>query len=105
MTFFASTIMIFVVVKVYREELVERKSEVYMIGGYVTVNDIAQRWGLTRRTVQFLCSEGKIKGATRFGKAWAIPDDAEKPTDNRLRTGKYVGWRKCEKKDSNQDQN
>lgn len=65
-----------------------------MIEGYTTVKDIAAKWGITPRTVQILCAEGKIDGVTKFGKAWAIPVDAKKPTDNRITTGKYVNWRK-----------
>ena len=64
-----------------------------MIEGYTTVKDTAERWGITPRTVQILCAEGKIDGVTKFGKAWAIPVDAEKPTDNRITTGEYVNWR------------
>ena len=65
-----------------------------MIEGYVTVNDMSERWGITPRTVQILCSEGKIEGVTRFGNAWAIPINAEKPTDGRVTTGEYRNWRK-----------
>jgi len=57
-----------------------------MIEGYVTVNDMAERWNLNPRTVQAMCVEGKIEGVTRFGNAWAIPSGAKKPTDNRLVT-------------------
>ena len=64
-----------------------------MIEGYATVKDTAERWGITPRTVQILCAEGKIDGVTKFGKAWAIPIDAEKPTDNRITTGEYINWR------------
>ena len=38
---------------------------------------------ITRRRVQVLCNEGRIPGLTKFGKAWAIPRDAEKPADAR----------------------
>ena len=65
-----------------------------MIEGYVTVKDMSERWGITPRTVQILCSEGKIEGVTRFGNAWAIPINAEKPTDGRVTTGEYRNWRK-----------
>lgn len=64
-----------------------------MIEGYTTVKDTAEKWGITPRTVQILCAEGKIDGVTKFGKAWAIPVDAEKPTDNRITTGEYINWR------------
>lgn len=68
-----------------------------MIEGYTTVKDTAARWGITPRTVQILCAEGKIEGVTKFGKAWAIPVEAEKPTDNRITTGEYVNWRNSKK--------
>ena len=66
----------------------------YMIEGFTTAKDMAQRWNVTTRTVQVLCSEGRIEGATKFGDVWAIPVNAEKPTDNRIRTGMYKNWRK-----------
>ena len=68
-----------------------------MIEGYVTVRDIAEKWGVTPRTVQILCAKGKIEGAIKFGDVWAIPKDAPKPTDNRITTGEYRNWRKKEK--------
>jgi hypothetical protein len=46
------------------------------------------------RRIQFLCSKGRIKGATKFGRDWAIPVDAKKPGDKRITTGEYKNWRK-----------
>mgnify|MGYP002626209372 CR=1 FL=1 len=74
------------------------KDERRMIEGYVTIKEMAEKWGVTRRRVQTLCSEGRIPGATRFGHEWAIPSDTERPTDGRVITGKYRNWRK--KKDN-----
>lgn len=51
-----------------------------MIQGYVTVGDMAKRWNLSVRQVQKFCSEGRIPDTIRFGIAWAIPDNAKKPT-------------------------
>lgn len=65
-----------------------------MIEGFATVKDIAAKWGVTPRTVQTLCAEGKVDGAFKFGDVWAIPVDAEKPTDGRVTTGEYRNWRK-----------
>lgn len=65
-----------------------------MIEGYVTVNELSEKWGIQPRTIQIMCSEGKIKGATKFGKSWAIPKDVERPVDRRETTGKYKNWRK-----------
>ena len=52
---------------------------------YISVKEKAAEWGLTLRQVQYLCSQGKIPGALRFGRSWAIPADADKPTDGRRR--------------------
>jgi hypothetical protein len=72
-----------------------------MIEGYSTVNDIARNWNLNPRTVQIMCAEGKIEGVTKFGNVWAIPSNAQKPTDNRIVSGKYKDWRKNLKKKEN----
>jgi len=40
------------------------------------------------RRVQVLCEQGRIKGAVRLGWAWAIPKDAEKPDDLRVKKDK-----------------
>ncbi len=68
-----------------------------MIEGYLTVKDMSERWGISNRTLQIMCAEGKVKGATKFGRAWAIPVDAEKPVDGRIISGKYRNWRKEKK--------
>lgn len=67
-----------------------------MIDGYTTVAETSDKWGGKPRTVQVMCAEGRIKGATKFGRAWAIPANADKPTDNRITTGKYKDWRRCQ---------
>ncbi len=50
---------------------------------YITAQEAADKWGITRRRVQVLCSQNRIKGAKRLGNMWAIPNDAEKPVDGR----------------------
>ena len=50
----------------------------------------AHEWGLSVRAVNELCKKGKIPGAVKVGKSWQIPDDAKKPADGRVVTGKYV---------------
>lgn len=37
-----------------------------------------------------MCSTDRIPGATKIGSYWAIPVDAEKPKDERIKSGKYV---------------
>lgn len=53
---------------------------------YMTVKQASEKWGLSDRRVRILCSEGKITGATRDGRAWKIPENAAKPEDGRLRS-------------------
>jgi excisionase family DNA binding protein len=68
-----------------------------MIENYITVKEAGEKWNLKERTVQEMCVSGRIKGAVKFGKSWAIPADAEPPKDRRITTGKYRGWRKEKK--------
>ncbi len=37
-----------------------------------------------------MCSEGKIEGTTKVGNVWAITDSAEKPIDQRIKSGGYI---------------
>lgn len=55
-----------------------------------TCKEVGLIWGVTERTVTRLCKEGKIPGAIKNGKIWNIPDDAKKPADGRVISGKYV---------------
>ena len=54
-----------------------------------TCKEMATIWNVTERTVSAFCKEGKISGAVKNGKSWQIPDDAEKPVDGRISTGRY----------------
>ena len=51
--------------------------------GYESIRETAERWGVSQRLVQKLCTEGRIQGAQKFSGAWAIPTDAAKPEDLR----------------------
>ena len=57
---------------------------------YLSVSQTAERWGITRRRIQRLCNEGRVEGAMKIGSYWAIPEDAEKPKDARIKSGKYI---------------
>ena len=65
---------------------------------YMTIKEAAETWGVSRRWAQTLCANDKIGGAVKFGHAWAIPKDVEKPRDGRETTGKYKNWRKNDRK-------
>ena len=60
------------------------------MNGYLTIAQISEKWGIKARRINTLCLEGRIKGAVKFGNAWAIPENAEKPKDERIRSGKYI---------------
>ena len=64
-----------------------------MIDGYMNIKEASKRWGISTRRIQVLCGEGRIEGAAKLGRDWAIPMEAVKPSDNRITTGLYRGWR------------
>lgn len=64
------------------------EQEMYM--EYLSLRQTAEKWGISIRRVQTLCSTDRIPGATKIGSYWAIPADAEKPKDERIRSGRYV---------------
>ena len=50
------------------------------IRGYISIREASCRWGVSERRVNRNCVAGRIPGASRFGRSWAIPEDAEKPS-------------------------
>lgn len=50
---------------------------------YITVKEAAEKWNVSVRRVQVLCSQQRIKGAYRFGKSWMIPSTAVLPNAKR----------------------
>ena len=60
------------------------------MNGYMKISDAAKKWGIGERRINTLCLEGRIEGAVKFGNTWAIPDTAERPKDERIKTGKYI---------------
>ncbi len=55
---------------------------------FLTVKEVAEKWGVSDRRVRVLCSEGKIPGAYQEGRGWKIPVDAKKPADSRYNSVK-----------------
>lgn len=66
--------------------------------GYITAREAAEKWGVSLRTAQSLCAEGKIEGATKMANVWVIPVNAKYPDDGRIKSGNYINWRKVEGK-------
>lgn len=52
---------------------------------YISTKEVAEKWGISKRRVQKLCCESRIKGAMKVGMIWVIPSIATKPLDNRKR--------------------
>ena len=57
---------------------------------YLSVTQTAEKWGIKQRRIRVLCAEGRISGAYKVGTYWLIPSDAEKPKDERIKSGKYI---------------
>ena len=55
---------------------------------YLNITETAEKWGISPRRLQTLCANGKVEGATRFGKAWMIPKNTQKPIDGRTKASK-----------------
>lgn len=64
-----------------------------ILEGYLTVKEAAEAWKASVRTIQMLCSQGRIEGVLKVGNMWLIPKESSLPSDGRIRTGKYVNWR------------
>ena len=56
---------------------------------YLSVRQTAEKWGISTRRVQVLCKQNRMKGTQQIDTAWVIPENAEKPADARIKSGKY----------------
>ena len=52
---------------------------------FMPIKEAAVKWNLSVRRLQTICNEGMIEGAMKFGNTWAIPKDAVKPVDKRIK--------------------
>ena len=58
--------------------------------GYLSVNETAKKWHISERSVRNYCAQGRVNGAVLTGKAWNIPEDAEKPERSNKRKAKVT---------------
>lgn len=54
----------------------------------ISVQQAAEKWQLSVRSVQNLCRQGKVQGAERFGTNWMIPANAPRPADGRSKVAR-----------------
>lgn len=50
---------------------------------YISVREAAKKWQVSERRVHQYCKAGRIEGLQRFGRSWAIPENAAKPINPR----------------------
>ena len=50
---------------------------------WISVKEVAKRWGVSARVVQSYCKDGRVTGARKLGASWMLPPDARKPMDPR----------------------
>lgn len=62
--------------------------------GYITLKEASERWNLSVRWINMMCSQNRIPGAEQIGRVWIIPEDTICPTDRRIKSGEYINWRK-----------
>ena len=55
---------------------------------YITIAEASERWRISQRQVQHLCTLGSVNGAVKFGRAWMIPRNAKKPVDGRTKAAR-----------------
>lgn len=47
---------------------------------YLSVAEVAKKWGISERAVRNYCAQGRVQDAFLTGKTWNIPETAEKPS-------------------------
>ena len=50
---------------------------------FLSIHEAAKKWKVSERRISQYCTQGRIPGAQKFGRSWAIPEDAKKPEDPR----------------------
>ena len=44
---------------------------------YLSIQEFSNKWNISKRRIQVLCKEERIKGAKMIGNMWVIPADAK----------------------------
>lgn len=62
----------------------------------ITIKEYAERNGRAPVSARQMAARGGFKTAAKVGRDWLIDEDEPYP-DGRMKSGKFVGWRKGEK--------
>lgn len=57
---------------------------------YLSTKQVSEKWSVSVRRILKLCEDGRIKGAIKIAGVWLPPEAVEKPTDARIKSGKYI---------------
>jgi hypothetical protein len=57
---------------------------------YIPAKKMAEEWGVTARTIQHMCKDGRIKNALFIAHSWLIPIDTKRPLDMRHKANKQI---------------
>lgn len=52
---------------------------------YISIQDVSDKWNISKRRIQILCREGRIDGAKVVGNMWLVPENTVKPMDGRVK--------------------
>jgi len=66
----------------------------YRQANYISATATAQKNGISINRVRSLLQLGLVGGAIQVGKYQMIPEDWVPPQDRRVKSQKYIGWRK-----------
>nr|WP_270913740.1 DNA-binding protein [Fournierella sp. CML151] len=57
---------------------------------YLSITQISEKWNISPRWINDLCSGERISSAMKIGSYGAILEDAERPKDARIKSGRYI---------------
>ena len=60
----------------------------------ISIVEYAQMHKKDRHTVREKAARGVFQTAKKIGRNWVIDSDEPYPLDGKIKTGKYIGWRK-----------
>ena len=60
---------------------------------YMSTREAGELWGYSMQGVSRLCALGRVQGAGKVGHGWIIPRDASRPSDARITTGRWIGYK------------
>lgn len=60
---------------------------------FITTKEASEKWGISPRRINVLCSAGRLPGAYKEDKQWMIPAEAVKPADKRVKYAQYTKQR------------